>query len=246
MTAQNIIKYLQEISTREEELENKRKELQKNLQNAKQNKQNSEKILIAARKDAEDIIKEALDIAHSEIKKSKKKSKRLLKDFGEVESLLLAKSKLKIQIKKMKEAISDMRITEDVISKNIQSLEKKLKDYNNDTKKLGVIILNVGGTLFTTLRTTITKKTTFLSALISGKFGTLKDKDGNIFIDRDPKYFEEVLHYMRTGELKSKYNILDEFEYYGYTKDEMQPIFNSGEDNDSDEDEEYYDYDDNH
>merc|ERR1712117_724967 len=68
-----------------------------------------------------------------------------------------------------------------------------------------VITLNVGGTLFTTTITTLTK---YPNSLLAAMFEpdsecppARKDKEGNFFIDGEPKPFEMILRFLRRGKL---------------------------------------------
>lgn len=66
-----------------------------------------------------------------------------------------------------------------------------------------IITLNVGGTIYTTARSTLLQfGDTMLGAMFSGRHHTLsKDKNGNLFIDRDGPMFRHVLNFLRTGRL---------------------------------------------
>lgn len=89
--------------------------------------------------------------------------------------------------------------------------------------------LNVGGKLFTTLRSTLCSVPgSMLEAMFSGRFGSpaLRDDTGAYFLDRDPSYFEFVLAYLRdprnrptAGAQHSRLGILREFEYFGLLPD---------------------------
>ncbi len=61
------------------------------------------------------------------------------------------------------------------------------------------ISLNVGGKHFATSRTTLLsyKNSYFYTMLSSGKWQP--DEDGEYFIDRNPKYFEIILDWMRNN-----------------------------------------------
>lgn len=60
--------------------------------------------------------------------------------------------------------------------------------------------LNIGGTIFTTSRSTLCSSTdTFFSALLSERLPSTKDAAGNYFIDRCGEYFKPILEYLRTG-----------------------------------------------
>ncbi|CCD61639.1 BTB domain-containing protein [Caenorhabditis elegans] len=80
--------------------------------------------------------------------------------------------------------------------------------------------LNVGGTVFETLKSTLTKHDGFFKALIETDVPAEKDDSNCFFIDRSPKHFETVLNYMRSGDVvlpDSKKDMLElkkEAEYY--------------------------------
>eukprot|EP01006_Ploeotia_vitrea_P066825 TRINITY_DN95808_c0_g1_i1.p1 TRINITY_DN95808_c0_g1~~TRINITY_DN95808_c0_g1_i1.p1 ORF type:complete len:177 (-),score=9.72 TRINITY_DN95808_c0_g1_i1:96-572(-) len=58
--------------------------------------------------------------------------------------------------------------------------------------------LNVGGQLFVTSKQTLMSREGFLKTLVAGEFGEpARDEQGHIFIDRDPKYFNDVLNVLR-------------------------------------------------
>jgi len=83
--------------------------------------------------------------------------------------------------------------------------------------------LNVGGQIFSTTSDTLTrynKESNFFSSLLDGSLPPRLDKENNIFIDRDPAYFNSVLLYLRTGKVICPKGLqldqLDkEFSYYG-------------------------------
>ena len=76
-------------------------------------------------------------------------------------------------------------------------VENKLMNSNN------IIYLNIGGYKYTTTKHTLIKEgeTNFFSGLLSGSFPVTKDKDGYYFIDRNGRYFEPILEYMRSGDI---------------------------------------------
>lgn len=84
-----------------------------------------------------------------------------------------------------------------------------------------VITINVGGQLFTTLVSTLVRASPFFQNLFSGNFiKPITDDKGYIFIDRDPKYFNIILNYIRTTKLDQSGNfdvelLIEEFNYYG-------------------------------
>lgn len=84
-----------------------------------------------------------------------------------------------------------------------------------------MIKLNVGGRVFATLKSTLTRNNTgdsesYFDGLLGGKFVTTVDTDGSFFIDRNPEHFQMVLDYLRMGRLPEKATtaMLDEAQFY--------------------------------
>ncbi|XP_067655050.1 BTB/POZ domain-containing protein KCTD15-like [Haliotis asinina] len=65
-----------------------------------------------------------------------------------------------------------------------------------------VITLNVGGILYTTTKSTLSKyPDSMLGAMISGKFPMTQDQNGHMFIDRDGQIFRHILNFLRSTRL---------------------------------------------
>ena len=85
-----------------------------------------------------------------------------------------------------------------------------------------IITLNVGGTKFTTSRSTLTSRPSFLANMFSGRHN-LPTTDGCYFIDRDPAHFRNLLNYLRSGAIavpdneKEKAELLMEVDFYALT-----------------------------
>lgn len=88
----------------------------------------------------------------------------------------------------------------------LTSLEEKLEEMNSQEP----IEINIGGTIFTTFKSTLNTYNriekryglvkpgpNLLESFVVGISDAITDKKNNIFIDRDPKYFELVLDYLR-------------------------------------------------
>ena len=76
------------------------------------------------------------------------------------------------------------------------------EDWTTSVSKGEMIRLNVGGKIFCTSKTTLTRiPNTFFSALLSGEISSLKDETGAFFIDREGSWFEPILNYLRTENL---------------------------------------------
>lgn len=101
----------------------------------------------------------------------------------------------------------------------LTSLEEKLEKMNSQE----LIKVNIGGTIFTTFKSTlntyqrIEKRYGFgkpgpnlLESLIAGINETVTDSNQVIFIDRNPKYFEFVLEYLRKiSDKEEKFELSD-------------------------------------
>lgn len=61
-----------------------------------------------------------------------------------------------------------------------------------------IVYLNVGGQHFDIARSTLEKyPDTFLCKLVNGNISSRKDRKGRLFIDRDPRHFNDILNYYR-------------------------------------------------
>lgn len=90
-----------------------------------------------------------------------------------------------------------------------------------NTKIVGI---NVGGTVFSTTRETLGRfRPSYLASIVSGDFGVTLDADGNIFLDRSPRYFEKILNYLRDPTAPQDWDFDDlglvhELEFFGIKK----------------------------
>ena len=86
--------------------------------------------------------------------------------------------------------------------------------------------INVGGTVFTTRKSTLMRVDgTYLAAIASGRFEDERDEHGNIYIDRDPRHFEYILNWLRDPDAPQAWpeqdqGLLHELMFFGL-KDEM-------------------------
>merc|ERR1712117_186413 len=85
-----------------------------------------------------------------------------------------------------------------------------------------IITLNVGGTEFTTSKSTL-GQVPYFARMLDPNLGLQpahKDSKGNYFIDRSPKPFEVLLKFLRTGKVYicegvSEEELRDEADFYG-------------------------------
>ncbi|XP_069135102.1 potassium voltage-gated channel protein Shaw-like isoform X3 [Argopecten irradians] len=82
------------------------------------------------------------------------------------------------------------------------------------------VILNVGGQVFETLKTTLKRLKTCKLARDSEMMKHYRESKGDFFFDRDPQAFSVILNYLRTGELHLPTYLCGpalqrEFEYWG-------------------------------
>ena len=91
------------------------------------------------------------------------------------------------------------------VSLLLSNLPQKHRYHKMTTSKPfpSIIDLNVGGHLYTTSLTTLTKyPDSMLGAMFSGRIPVAKDSKGNFFIDRDGETFRYVLNFLRSSKLR--------------------------------------------
>lgn len=89
-----------------------------------------------------------------------------------------------------------------------------------------ILTLNVGGSLYTTTLSTLTRyPDSMLGAMFSGKHPNSTDENGHIFIDRDGALFRIILNFLRSSKLNLPKNfpdleqLQDEVDFY-----QIQPL----------------------
>jgi len=91
-----------------------------------------------------------------------------------------------------------------------KELAEQVQKFENEKKQMElrnkidepILELNVGGTHFTTYKSTLCKyPDSMLAAMFSGRYDLRKDQKGRFFIDRPPKLFEIILNWLRTDTL---------------------------------------------
>ncbi|CAO4369372.1 unnamed protein product [Caenorhabditis nigoni] len=64
-----------------------------------------------------------------------------------------------------------------------------------------IVKLDVGGKIFKTSISTLTKHDSMLKTMFLTRIPVVKDEDGCIFIDRDSQHFRLILNFLRDGEM---------------------------------------------
>ncbi|CAL2033870.1 unnamed protein product [Caenorhabditis brenneri] len=62
-----------------------------------------------------------------------------------------------------------------------------------------IVELNIGGVIFQTTKSTLMKFDAFFKTMLETDIPLDTDKNGAIFVDRDPKHFRSILNFMRDG-----------------------------------------------
>ncbi|KAL6080657.1 BTB/POZ domain-containing protein [Balamuthia mandrillaris] len=103
--------------------------------------------------------------------------------------------------------------------KAIEAFEQRMRRF--EASSTSKVKLNVGGKVFVTSLTTLTKQRSMLSAMFSDKFNIQPDENGEYFIDRNPKHFDVILDYLRKGTIiitglsqRDLQEIRDEVDFY--------------------------------
>ncbi|CAL2033835.1 unnamed protein product [Caenorhabditis brenneri] len=65
-----------------------------------------------------------------------------------------------------------------------------------------IVKLNIGGTVFQTTKSTLTKFDGMFKVMMETEIPVIKDESGAIFIDRSPKHFDLILNFMRDGDVE--------------------------------------------
>jgi len=131
--------------------------------------------------------------------------------------------------KQLEDTVNNFINVHKQIEERLKIIEEKERQWNaletlmkeNSEKAKSKIKLNIGGTKFTTTKSTLLsiKDTYFYAMLSSGRW--TPDEDGEYFIDRNPKCFEIILDYLRSGNLDLRgldpdtlYRLEQDLDYY--------------------------------
>ena len=136
---------------------------------------------------------------------------------------------MRINKNSYKKSSNNWRIPKKKLENERAEFEKTRATVESELNKFtsGRVKVNVGGTRYETTLSTLQKyPDSMLGTMFSGRHELHVDDDGHVFIDRDGKYFGDVLNYLRDGKgaILTDRNIVDlkminlEFHYYGLPK----------------------------
>jgi len=133
--------------------------------------------------------------------------------------------------------MKQMEVELETLQKVTSSLQEEIQSLTKERDELGVaphklpkgrIILDVGGENFASTYETLTKvPDSWLGRMFSGRFELKVNDDGSILIDRDGKFFDYILKFLRSYPEFAKIKMTDriefeeykqEVEFYGLTK----------------------------
>ena len=103
---------------------------------------------------------------------------------------------------KRRQVLADSQEQKAEIKAGFQKLEDEKKAMEGVYKfQSSRVKLDVGGQRFTTSRSTLTKQSdTMLAVMFSGRHELVQEEDGTYFIDRDGTHFRHVLNFLRDGD----------------------------------------------
>jgi len=134
---------------------------------------------------------------------------------------------------KMKEEEAKALKRQEEIERERQKLEQMRIQFEEEKKKMeilekaqeGWVKLNIGGTSLETSVSTLSK-CDYFNSMFSGRYSVKKNSEGDFIvrIDRDGKYFDHILNFLRDGKLSVVPSssvasaLIVEAEYYGISQ----------------------------
>jgi len=110
---------------------------------------------------------------------------------------------LEIELEEKKRAeLAQLAEEKQQINFDRQTFEEEKRKMATISIPQGIVKLNIGGTLFTTSVSTLTKLPgSLFEAMFSGRYEMPKDDQGAVFLDRDGTHFRLILNYLLDGVL---------------------------------------------
>ena len=95
------------------------------------------------------------------------------------------------------------------LAQQISALEEEKNQMRSRVDVGQIVELNVGGQYFTTSSNTLQSQPDSMIGAMFSRWDIPKDKDGRFFIDRDPKFFSQILNYLRDPD-HYEFNVAEE------------------------------------
>jgi len=176
-------------------------------------------------KEVERRVEEQLELRKAEVTAAAKTSLDKIKEISNENNT--TELKIALQLKSLEATRREFETITQEKEKYLNKCAETLEHRNEaiqraiaDSSEEKMVTINMGGQVFTTLKSTLSNMSPFFANLFSDKWRdanltSIKDKDGNIFIDRDPTFFPLLLNWARDGcdtnELKKIISLSHEF-----------------------------------
>ncbi len=150
-----------------------------------------------------------LELRKEEVSSAARESLEKIKEISNENNT--TELKIALQLKKLEEERAAQLLLLDrkeqylnECSANLENRAEAIQRAVVDSSEEKMVTINMGGTVFTTLKSTLTNMSPFFANIYSDKWrdagsSAITDKDGNIFIDRDATYFPMLLNWARDG-----------------------------------------------
>ena len=166
-----------------------------------------------------------LELRKEEVSSAARESLEKIKEISNENNT--TELKIALQLKRLEDTRREFETITQEKEKYLNKCAETLEHRNEaiqraivDSSEEKMVTINMGGQVFTTLKSTLSNMSPFFANLFSDKWRdanltSIKDKDGNIFIDRDPTFFPLLLNWARDGcdtnELKNIISLSHEF-----------------------------------
>jgi len=150
-----------------------------------------------------------LELRKEEVSSAARESLEKIKEISNENNT--TELKIALQLKKLEEERAAQLLLLDrkeqylnECSANLENRAEAIQRAVVDSSEEKMVTINMGGTVFTTLKSTVSNMSPFFANIYSDKWrdagsSPITDKDGNIFIDRDATYFPMLLNWARDG-----------------------------------------------
>ena len=160
-------------------------------------------------KEVERRVEEQLELRKAEVTAAAKNSLDKIKEISNENNT--TELKIALQLKRLEDTRREFETITQEKEKYLNKCAETLEHRNEaiqraiaDSSEEKIVTFNMGGTVFTTLKSTVSNMSPFFANIYSDKWrdagsSAITDKDGNIFIDRDATYFPMLLNWARDG-----------------------------------------------